>query len=172
MESSNYTRSAAFSDCGTYRYMLEHRWSKDGDGAMVGFILLNPSTADAYKDDPTIRRCRGFAQEWGYAGMYIGNMLAYRATDPKELPDDISEAIGPHRDHYLQELCERSNIIVCAWGSSAPTLINRRVSIMTHQNILEDHNYLVYCLGRNGNGKPKHPLYLRKDSELEVYDGR
>jgi len=75
-------RSAVLSDCGTYRYSLTRRWSP---GPLLGWVMLNPSRADALVDDPTIRRCVGFARRWGFAGIVVRNLYALRATDPREL---------------------------------------------------------------------------------------
>jgi hypothetical protein len=74
---------AEFSDCGTYRYALWRTWNALQPGVL--FVGLNPSTADATTDDPTIRRCIGFAKRWGYGGITMANVFAYRATDPREM---------------------------------------------------------------------------------------
>jgi hypothetical protein len=75
--------SAVFDETGSYRYLLGREW--EGTGEAVGFIMLNPSTADAMTNDPTIRRCIGFARAWGYGSLWVGNLFAYRSRDPKRL---------------------------------------------------------------------------------------
>ncbi len=107
---------AVISDCGKYRYTLEREWMT-GQGTCL-FVMLNPSTADASEDDPTIRRCIGFAQRWGYQRLTVGNLFAYRATDPlglREVPLDV--AIGPENDDHLCDLSHGASLIVAAWGA-------------------------------------------------------
>src|SRR6185437_4878200 len=78
-------RSASISECGRYRYWLRRSWGHGGNGKTVSFIMLNPSMADAEQDDPTLRRCMGFAQGWGFSTLSVHNLFALRATDTKEL---------------------------------------------------------------------------------------
>lgn len=94
-------KSAIISECGKYRYSLSRIW--DENKANVLFIMLNPSTADGDVDDPTIRRCIGFAKSWGYGGIYVGNLFAYRATDPKELLK-VENPIGFENIHHLMDM--------------------------------------------------------------------
>src|SRR5690348_16099160 len=107
-------RDAVISDCGRYRYSLS-RWGWDERSGRCVFIMLNPSTADASVDDPTIRRCINFAQGWGYGMLEVVNLFAWRATFPKELalaPDPV----GPHNGEYLTRAITIGDITVCAWG--------------------------------------------------------
>jgi len=121
--------------------------------------MLNPSTADANEDDPTIRRCIGFAKSWGYGGIMVGNLFSFRATDPKELKEkkhliqDI-ETICSNQSN-IQEMHSQCEITICAWGNTP---------IQVFGNPLEGIDNL-HCLGVTKSGNPKHPLYLKKDLE-------
>ena len=110
---------ALISDCGFYRYWLTRPGrSLIAERGPVLFIMLNPSTADAELDDPTIRRCRGFAESWGCAGLTVANLYAYRATDPAALRL-CADPVGPDNDAHLVRLLREHGEAVCAWGNSA-----------------------------------------------------
>lgn len=143
-------RSAEISSCGRYRYALRRRWADTGSGE-VCFILLNPSTADAEVDDPTVRRCVGFARRWGYDGLCIGNLFAFRATDPK-LMRAQHDPVGPDNDAALLALARGAALRVAAWGVHGAHLgrgeaVRRMLS-----------GLCVLRLTRQG--APGHPLYL------------
>ncbi|HEX2136504.1 MAG TPA: DUF1643 domain-containing protein [Microvirga sp.] len=106
-------REALFSPCGAYRYRLARRWA---EGPMVAFIMLNPSTADGSIDDPTIRRCIGYAQTWGYGALAVGNLYALRATEPAELRR-ARDPTGPDNDRHLEGMTRAAARVVCAWGA-------------------------------------------------------
>lgn len=142
--------SAVLSDCLKYRYLLTREW---GDGPAVLFVGLNPSTADATKDDPTIRRCIGFAREWGYDRLHMANLFAFRATKPSDMMDAI-DPIGPENDKYLLTLKNDSALAVAAWGVHG-TFRKR------NQDVLEMLPQLHY-LQLTKAGHPSHPLYLPK----------
>lgn len=152
-----YQSSATISGCGQYRYRLSRL---AGDAQPLAFIMLNPSTADASIDDPTIRRCIGFAASHGYAGINVFNLYALRATDPKELwthPDPV----GPDNDFHLNLAAAQHKQLVCAWGGNAkPGRVDH-----VRQLFLEAGCQLK-CLGKNKDGSPKHPLYLPSNSQL------
>jgi hypothetical protein len=105
-------RSAVLSDCGTYRYVLTRRWV---EGPLLGWVMLNPSTADAERDDPTIRRCMGFARTWGFAGIIVRNLYAARSSSPAALWSH-PEPGGPANDQYLAGTGV-DQLTVCAWGA-------------------------------------------------------
>ena len=90
--------TADFSFCGQYRYTLTRVWSLER--GLVLFVGLNPSTADAERDDPTVRRCVGYARRWGFGGVLVANLFAYRATDPRDLLA-VSYPIGPRNDEVI-----------------------------------------------------------------------
>lgn len=149
--------SALISDCGFYRYRLGRRW---GDGEIVGFVMLNPSTADAEKDDPTIRRCIGFAKQWGFDGIEVVNLFAYRATFPSDLIKAV-DPIGPDNDQHIRAVASTCRTIVAAWGQLWHGFETRGRNVAA---ILEDGFRKLKCLGVTKDGFPKHPLYLRKDT--------
>lgn len=156
-------RAAVISDCGRYRYTLERRL---GDGPAVLFLMLNPSTADADVDDNTIRRCIGFARRWGYGTLLVGNLYAYRATQPEEL-DTVDDPIGPENDRHLWELVERADLIVAAWGSKpARGRFKHRERAVLHGPLFERD---VQALRITKDGHPGHPLYVPAVAELVPY---
>lgn len=150
---------AAFSPDRNYRYALWRRWEQNAPYAL--FIGLNPSTADEREDDHTIRRCKRFAADWGYGAVYMANLFALRATDPKiMLAHD--EPIGPDNDVWLQDLARGAGVIVGAWGAHGGHM-QRDERVMT---LLDAHKLM--CLGTTKDGKPRHPLYIKADKPLEA----
>lgn len=119
------------------------------------FIGLNPSTADETEDDPTIRRCVGFANSWGFNAVCMTNLFAVRATNPKDMLAH-ERPIGERCNSTLQNLSKNAGLIIAAWGVNGGHL-NRDVEV---KNTI--HN--MYCLGMTKAGYPKHPLYLKKDT--------
>lgn len=151
---------AAISRCGRYRYSLWRYW--EPGGSICLFIGLNPSTADATTDDPTIRRCVDFARRWDYGGMTMANLFALRSTDPAQLRTALNP-IGPLNDDHLRQLIWYADTVVVAWGAR-PEAASRRERIFTLDTSID-----LYCLGTTKHGHPKHPLYLKKDTELEIF---
>lgn len=163
---------AGISACGAYRYWLDRHWVDRDETCgrplqKVAFILLNPSTADADTDDPTIRRCIGFARRWGFKGMRIENLFAYRATDPTELVARCQlgvDVIGVEQDEYGNDyarLEDECAVIVFGWG--------RDGKLMGRGEEVARKFPGAMCLGVNGDGSPKHPLYLANETKLELY---
>ena len=149
--------SAHFSPCRTWRYSLTRDVASLTGKGTVTFVGLNPSTADENEDDPTIRRCIGFARRWGYARLKMVNLYAYRATDPKLLAS-VLDPIGPDNDYVLSVVFEGSDLIVAAWGARAK--FERVADVMgwpIHPRL---------CLGLTKSGAPRHPLYLRANTSL------
>ena len=148
--------SAVISDCGKYRYTLTRKW---GDGPTVLWVMLNPSTADAENNDPTIRRCVGFSQREGFGSLIVENLYAYRATDPRALAKiSAIEAYGPENFSRTVISVACAALVICAWG----TLGGSRVP-----NSLKSVS--LFCLGRTKHGSPKHPLYVAKNTPLEIF---
>jgi hypothetical protein len=154
------TGGAAFSRDGRYRYRLWRHW--DGSRPAIVFCMLNPSTADARRDDPTIRRCIGFARRWGYGGVEVVNIFALRATDPRTLRS-ARDPIGPRNDAFMLRAAARSPVVI-AWGihgalrgrgATALRMLGRRTRLL--------------ALGRTRSGAPRHPLYLRRDAMAVEY---
>lgn len=159
----NGPNAAIFSPDASYRYMLSRVWDLDND-RRVTFIGLNPSTADETQDDPTIRRCRNFAAGWGYGGMFMLNIFAYRSTDPKVLAG-VEDPVGPNNDMYLRYYAARSERAIAAWGTHGRLLGRERA-------ISELELGELLCLGVTADGHPKHPLYLKRDTALIPYEFR
>jgi hypothetical protein len=134
-----------------YRYRLWRRWAEGG--AVIAFVMLNPSTADARRDDPTIRRCTGFARGWGFAAMTVVNLFALRATDPVRLRR-ARDPVGPDNDGYILAAASESDALVVAWGN-AGAMCGRDRAVLA---LLADRP--AECLGLTGAGRPRHPLYL------------
>lgn len=154
---TKYSSFAVLSPCKHYRYQLGRRW---GEGPSLGFVMLNPSTADGLVDDPTIRRCIGFARRDGYAGIIVANLFAWRATDPRELRE-LADPVGPECDKHIKAMPED---VVIAWGATRPrpdtaSRIVRVCSLL--------HGRRIYNLGLTKDGSCRHPLYVRADQPLE-----
>lgn len=146
-------RTADISDCGRYRYQLTRRW---GDGPLLEFIMLNPSKADAHIDDPTIRRCIAFAKRWGYGGIVVRNLYAWRATDPAELVN-LDDPVGPRNRAALAR--GDADCTIAAWGAHpAATGWWNGYPYGWQKTVIKRRH--LYCLGTNANGSPKHPLYV------------
>lgn len=146
---TNELRTAVISDCGRYRYVLGRRWTA---GPTVAFICLNPSTADARTDDPTIRRIRGFAKAWGYSALVVANLYAWRATDPAELKR-ADDPVGPDNDSHLVRVAADCELVVAAWG------VHARPERVAAVRALPGMDRL-HVLGLTKGGAPRHPLYL------------
>ncbi len=157
-------RAAHCSPDMVYRYGLTRQWGPQG---MVLFILLNPSTADAIVDDATVRRCIAFALAWGYGGIYIVNLFAFRSTDPKALRR-ARDPIGAQNDHALVSYAEFSELHVAAWGVHGD-LKGRDADV---RELFSAQGYQLYHLGLTQGGHPRHPLYLRKSTKPEVWTRR
>ncbi|MFT2213967.1 DUF1643 domain-containing protein [Rhizobium giardinii] len=152
--------SATISACGAYRYRLERQW--DANKSKVAFIMLNPSTADAEQDDPTIHRCMAFAKAWGFGGLIVGNLFALRSTDPKVLYSH-EDPIGVDNDKHLSAIARSSMKIICAWGTHGA--FRDRGREVAHK--LEFFNLSVLKL--TADGHPGHPLYIAASTEPRVY---
>jgi hypothetical protein len=151
--------TAIFSPCRTYRYELWRIW--DETRPYIMFVGLNPSTADETKDDPTVRRCIGYARMWGAGALCMTNIFAYRATDP-EVMKRWGEPVGPLNNSTLKRLAAGAVTVVAAWGSHG--------SHRCQGSIVRDMIPNLYCLGVTKSGHPLHPLYLRKDATLIKYN--
>jgi hypothetical protein len=152
---------AKFDKSGRYRYALWRAWS--ADYPRIVFILLNPSTADVQKNDPTIRRCMGFARDWQFGAVEVVNLFAYRATDGRELLKAV-DPIGEENNRFLMCAVERCSTVVVGWGTRG-TLLGRDREVISLLAGRKD----VYCLGTTKGGHPRHPLYLRGDTVLEPF---
>ncbi len=148
-------RGATFSSCRTYRYILWRWWNRDLPPTV--FIGLNPSTADETEDDPTIRRCRGFARNWGSGGLIMLNLFALRATNPAELKKH-PEPVGPGNDcTILETVRQYPTDVMLAWGNHG-VLYDRDREVYGLLNSIACIDTKVF--GMTNSGQPKHPLYL------------
>lgn len=151
------TSSAVLSKCGLYRYRLDRRW---GDGPTCGFIMLNPSTADAELDDPTIRRCIGFAKREGCGGLMVANLFAFRATNPEDMAD-AEDPDGPENQHFLLNMAERvDGPLIAAWGA------HWMADDLPARWVRQAFGGRLVCLGKTKGGAPRHPLYVKGDAPL------
>lgn len=148
-------RAAIISTCGRYRYGLA-RWWGSPLGRRVLFVMLNPSTADAEQDDPTIRRCIAFAHAWGMEVMEVVNMYALRATNPLELLA-ANDPVGPQNDSYIKDAAMHASQVVCAWGAHRVVTPERTKKVL---EILRGCGKEPLCLRQTKSGAPSHPLYL------------
>ncbi|MGJ0507453.1 MAG: DUF1643 domain-containing protein [Methylocystis sp.] len=153
---------AVVSPCGAYRYLLLREWS--AARPPLAFVMLNPGFADAARDDPTIRRCIGFARREGWGGVVVANLFAYRTPYPSELAA-APEPVGPENEATLRLLAQTSKApIICAWGANAPgPLCDHAIAV------LGAHGAALLCLGRTKSGAPRHPLYVRRDKAFEPF---
>lgn len=150
---------AIFSSCKRYRYWLQRTWRRGEK--MCLFLMLNPSTADEQKNDPTVERCERFARRWGFDGMVVCNLFALRSTDP-DLIYTAVDAVGPENDRYIRGFAE-DNTIVCAWGVHGEFHDRDKTVI----KLLAGRP--LFCLGVTKHGHPKHPLYLKSETKLERF---
>lgn len=160
--------NAVISDCGRYRYRLTRDLSPNPRTAT--FILLNPSTADATNDDPTIRRCLGFARRWGCGRLAVLNLFAFRATDPSEMKR-ADDPVGPDNQAWFERtLIDDLSIgpVVCGWGVHGEFMEQDRVVL----GWLQVLGVQPHALGTTKDGHPRHPLYLPGDAELVRFPGR
>ena len=147
---------ACITSHGTYRYALWRIW--DEFLPTVAFIGLNPSTADETEDDPTIRRCVNYAKTWSYGGIYMLNLFAFRATEPKVMKA-ATDPVGPSNDTNILKYAKKCDKVIAAWGTNG-TLNNRNIDVETG---LGSHGIKLWCLKKTAGGHPNHPLYLKKD---------
>lgn len=147
-------RGALFSPCQRYRYTLWRKWDT---GPLVNFLMLNPSTADVENNDPTVERCERRAKSWGYAGLVVTNLFAFRATDPAIMMAEL-DPIGPDNDMKILEVACDAALVVMGWGNYGG-FRNRSAAVldMLRQNFHWDKlTYLAQCK----NGEFGHPLYI------------
>ncbi len=154
-------RSATISPCGLYRYRLERTW---GDAPPLTFVMLNPSTADADIDDPTIRRCMSFARRGGFGGIVVVNLFGLRATDPKALIR-ADNPYGSGNFDALGTVLESRGDIVCAWGAHGQAVNTAKTFLLRAKG----YRATLKCLGKTRDGSPRHPLYVRADQPLEAF---
>ena len=144
---------AEFSRCRRWRYLLWRCW--DARRPLANFLMLNPSTADEFKLDPSCTRARNYAGRWGFGGIIVTNLFGWRATDPDEMKA-ARDPVGRGNDRAILQAAKQSKIVVCAWGNHGAHLerAGRVVQFLKRDDV--ELNYLKI----NASGHPAHPLYL------------
>ena len=146
---------AAFSGCRRWRYLLWRRWDKSR--AVANFLMLNPSTADEAKLDPTCARARAYAETWGYGALIVTNIFGWRSTDPAALKR-VRDPVGEGNDAAILLAAKESDLVVCAWGNHGE-YEQRGLKVL---NDLRTSGVKLHVLKTTGSGQPAHPLYLKK----------
>jgi hypothetical protein len=141
---------ALFDVTGDYRYLLWRTW--DVEAPRVGFVMLNPSKADADRDDPTIRRCVAFARSWRFGGVEVANLFAFRACSPAGL-FAAANPVGSEDDRHLTDLAGRVDRLVAAWG-------NYGARFGWGDEVRHLLGGGLWQLRLTARGQPAHPLYL------------
>ena len=157
-------RDAAMSECGRYRYRLGRTW---GPGQYLLFVMLNPSTADAEEDDPTIRRCVGFAKAHQFDGIQVVNLYAWRATDPRDLKA-AGYPVGSDNDNHIKAALGPAGAVCVAWGDRARGLA-RPGDVL---DMIRRASRSAGCLSVTKHGMPGHPLMLAASCRLSPYRER
>lgn len=157
------TAGAALSPDGVYRYHLWRELAPATFGTCV-FVMLNPSTADANIDDPTIRKCRGFASGLGYRRLEVVNLFAYRATNPRDL-SRVADPVGPYNNEFIVETCRNAGLVICAWGGDRFAR-SRATQVL---ELLRESGRPLVCLRKSAEGYPWHPLYIPYSQKVQPY---
>lgn len=161
--------AATISVCGRYRYTLERQFLDTGP--ILCWLMLSPGTADATKDDPTIRKVVGFSRRNGFGAAIIVNLFAWRATDPKDVVRNLSDAEGADNCAAIMEASTLADVVVCAWGieKGRPWVSEQADRVL---DWLDEHPVSpprLVCLGTNGDGSPRHPLMVPYAQKLEPF---
>jgi len=143
---------AILSDDRKYRYVLSRIWDETKPYVMI--VGLNPSTADETENDPTINKCIEFSKSWGYGGVYMLNLFAFRATLPIDMKN-AEDPVGIENDNYIKEYSKLCDKVICAWGNDG-SYKNRSKTVLSNLNN-------AYYIKLNKSGEPAHPLYLKGD---------
>ena len=142
---------AEFSPCRRWRYLLWRCW--DPSKPVANFLMLNPSTADELKLDPSCTRARNYAERWGYGALVVTNIFGWRATDPEEMKS-AGNPIGPGNDRAIVKAAKQAKLVVCAWGNHAEHLGRGEQVLRLLTGVR------LHALRLNSSGHPAHPLYL------------
>jgi hypothetical protein len=156
-------KAATLSACGRYRYNLLRTW--DIARPAVCWVMLNPSTADADRDDNTIRKVTKYARTWGHGGIVVVNLFALRSTDPAELYKTGAAAVGPENDGCILTAARGAGLVMAAWGNHGAYRA-RQAEVVTALRVA---GVRLHHLGLTKDGHPRHPLYLADDLEPEPW---
>jgi len=164
MKSLFMESDALLSDCGKFRYWLSRIW--DREKPSVCFVMLNPSAATATQDDPTIRRCFGFAIRLGCGQLMVCNLFAYRATNPHDLRR-AGYPVGPENDDWIRQCVAGRRMTIAAWGAQAGPPVRDRIAQV--RRLLREIGLPICCLGTTKDGSPRHPLFVPSAADLQEY---
>lgn len=153
---------AVFDKTRRYRYRLTRTW---GDGPVLVVLMLNPSKADAFRNDPTITRVIDFAKQAGYGGIVVINLFAWRSKNPADLSRRGVEPVGPFNDAFILAECTRGRDVLAAWGANGD-LKGRAAHVLA---MLEAAAVPLLCLERTKDGHPGHPLYIPASTPFTAY---
>lgn len=163
-------RETTFSPCRKYRYTLWREWDCDSltgcaddipnADKYLMVIGLNPSTADETKDDPTIRKCIGFAKRWGYGALCMTNLFAWRDTKPEAMKRQ-PYPIGEGNQHHLLQVSSNAGMVLAAWGKHGSHMHQDLTTLQWLGSI----GVQLHCLKKNGDGSPMHPLYVPYETQ-------
>jgi hypothetical protein len=165
MKEHRYT-GAIFSEEKDHRFALWRTWDRELPSIL--FIGLNPSRGNQFYNDPTLTRCINFSKSWGYGTMFFGNLFSNVEPD-----SDMMRAISMHESRidevttnlWLDQMLSMTDEVVCAWGSWDFIERRKKAVIGMISNWFESPK----CFGKNKDGNPKHPLYLKATSTLKNY---
>ena len=144
-----------FSPCRKYRWRLNRIWQPEK--GVVNFCMLNPSIADENRNDPTVATTIQLADRWGFGGVVVTNIFAWRATDPKDMRA-AAEPIGAENNKHIQQVARSAKLVMIAWGAHGHYL-NRGEQVLDGPL----HGLKTYCLGWTESGQPRHPLFVKRD---------
>jgi len=156
---------AVFSRCRRWRYLLWRRW--DAAAPVANFLMLNPSTADEFRLDPSCTRARLYAERWGYGSLIVTNLFGWRATDPRAMKA-ARDPVGRGNDRAILRAAREADLVVCAWGNHGAHM-SRSLSVIS---LLRDSKIRLNALRLTGIGEPGHPLYLPAYLDPEPISGR
>jgi len=152
-----------YSDCGAYRYALIRQW--EPSGKLVNFVMLNPSVADAFKNDPTVERCERRARQLGFGAFCVTNIFAWRDTDPKKMRR-ARYPIGPLNDDLMIKHARDAQVVVAAWGVHGAHL-GRGPAV---KDLFARKSIQMHHLGLTKDGHPRHPLYVPYQNPLTLWE--
>ena len=155
--------SAVISECNQYRYRLDRQ--VQDDGLVIAYFGINPSTADAYIDDQTVKKWKGFTQRMGGSRFIVGNVFAYRSTDVKAL-SLCEDPVGVRNAYYLYDMMSEADILIPCWGNrhKVPEVLRQYVQQL--EDVLLNSGKPVKTFGFTKSGDPKHPMMLGYDTEI------
>ena len=150
--------TAIYSPCKSYRYLLTRTHVKAKKSLL--FILLNPSTATEFKNDPTIARCQKRSEILDYKAFAICNLFAFRTKSPK-IMKNCFDPIGPENNRIIKENVFSADKIICAWGNHG-THLNQAEAVV---KIIKTKTTSIFHVGLTKKNQPTHPLYVEYSRE-------